>query len=217
MKVPPRPSTSDSSSRSTSHLNRGQPAGDPNLSPIPESPNPGYRVGPGPYQKPTTPSTLDKRLVKFQLPEAGQSVVIDAGDCAGGVEILEKAIKKLKVTQRIPESDYHEDIGTGDGGLSVEGWGVFADWNNDGRASSLGDWNSCLDFLTDWIDGKPLTETQLLAICHSPTSDLVGDHRLTLRRIEGRGKRSKPLHQIFGETPPIPATPGLGESEFPIL
>ena len=138
MKVPPRPSTSDSSSRSTSHLNRGQPAGDPNLSPIPESPNPGYRVGPGPYQKPTTPSTLDKRLVKFQLPEAGQSVVIDAGDCAGGVEILEKAIKKLKVTQRIPESDYHEDIGTGDGGLSVEGWGVFADWNNDGRASSLG-------------------------------------------------------------------------------
>ena len=217
VKVPPRPSTSDSSSRSTSHLNRGQPAGDPNLSPIPESPNPGYRVGPGPYQKPTTPSTLDKRLVKFQLPEAGQSVVIDAGDCAGGVEILEKAIKKLKVTQRIPESDYHEDIGTGDGGLSVEGWGVFADWNNDGRASSLGDWNSCLDFLTDWIDGKPLTETQLLAICHSPTSDLVGDHRLTLRRIEGRGKRSKPLHQIFGETPPIPATPGLGESEFPIL
>ena len=152
VKVPPRPSTSDSSSRSTSHPNRGQPAGDQNLSPIIESPlhNPsfgspsppsGYRVGPGPYQRPNTPSTStsDKRLVKFQLPEAGQSVVIDAGDCAGGVEILEKAIKKLKVTQRIPESDYHEnliEIGTGDGGLSVEGWGVFADWNNDsGRAS----------------------------------------------------------------------------------
>ena len=68
-------------------------------------------------------------------------MVIDAGDCAGGVEILEKAIKKLKVTQRIPESDYNEnliDIGTGDGGLSVEGWGVFADWGNDsGRASSF--------------------------------------------------------------------------------
>jgi mitogen-activated protein kinase kinase kinase len=82
---------------------------------------------------------LDKRLVKFQLPEAGQSVVIDAGDCAGGVEILEKAIKKLKVTQRIPESDYNEhlvDIGTGDGGLSVEGWGVFADWNNDSGCES---------------------------------------------------------------------------------
>jgi hypothetical protein len=48
-------------------------------------------------------------------------------------------IKKLKVTQRIPESDYHEslvDTNTGDGGLSVEGWSVFADWNNDsGRAS----------------------------------------------------------------------------------
>ena len=147
VKVPPRPSTSDSSSRSTSFFNRGPHAGDHNLSPIPESaqhgsgfgnpsPQSGYRVGHGPYQRPTTPSasTLDKRLVKFQLPEAGQSVVIDAGDCAGGVEILEKAIKKLKVTQRIPESDYNEhlvEIGTGDGGLSVEGWGVFADWNND--------------------------------------------------------------------------------------
>jgi mitogen-activated protein kinase kinase kinase len=153
VKVPPRPSTSDSSSRSSSHPNRGQHAGDLNLSPILESPRHnsgrtpsppgGYRVGPGPYQRPATPSasTSDKRLVKFQLPEAGQTVVIDAGDCAGGVEILEKAIKKLKVTQRIPESDYHEslvDIITGDGGLSVEGWGVFADWNNDsGRASSF--------------------------------------------------------------------------------
>jgi len=154
VKIPPRPSTSDSSSRSTSHPNRGQHAGDQNLSPIVESPQhkfgfgtpsppTGYRVGPGPYQRPATPSTStsDKRLVKFQLPEAGQSVVIDAGDCAGGVEILEKAIKKLKVTQRIPESYHNEnliDIGTGDGGLTVEGWGVFADWNNDsGRASSF--------------------------------------------------------------------------------
>lgn len=157
VRVPPRPSTSDSSSRSISHPNRGQHSGDQNLSPIKESGsplhNPGfgtpsppssYRVGPGPYQRPTTPSTstLDKRLVRFQLPEAGQSVVIDAGDCAGGVEILEKAIKKLKVTQRIPDFDYNEtlmDIGTGDGGLSVEGWGVFADWNNDsGRTSTFG-------------------------------------------------------------------------------
>ena len=153
VKVPPRPSTSDSSTRSTSHQNRGQHIGDQNLSPIVESPRlglgtpsppSGYRVGPGPHQRPTTPSasTSDKRLVKFQLPEAGQSVVIDAGDCAGGAEILEKAIKKLKVTQRIPESDHNEnliEIGTSDGGLSVEGWGVFADWNNDsGRTSSLG-------------------------------------------------------------------------------
>ena len=75
---------------------------------------------------------------------------------------------------------------------------------------------SGLDLLTDWIVGKPLTEAQVLAICHSPTSDLVGDHRLTLRRIAARGKR-KPLHQIFGETPPIPATPGFGKFKFPIL
>lgn len=152
VKVPPRPSTSDSSSRSASQFNRGQHAGDQNLSPIVESPQhksgfgtpsppSGYRVGPGPYQRPTTPSTStsDKRLVKFQLPEAGQSVVIDTGDCAGGTEILEKAIKKLKVTQRIPESDHNENLmetGIGDGGLSVEGWGVFADWNNDSERTS---------------------------------------------------------------------------------
>ena len=154
VKVPPRPSTSDSSSRSASHPNRGQHAGDQNLSPITESPQhnsrfgtpsppSSYRVGPGPFPRPTTPltSTSDKRLVKFQLPQAGQSVVIDVGNCAGGVEILEKAIRKLKVTQRIPELDYNEnliEIGAGDGGLSVEGWGVFADWNNDSaRASSF--------------------------------------------------------------------------------
>jgi len=166
VKVPPRPSTSDSSSRSTSHTNRGQHAGDQNLSPIIESPRnnsgfgtpsppSGYRVGPGPYQRPTTPSTStsDKRLVKFQLPEAGQSVVIDAGDCASGTEILEKAIKKLKVTQRIPESDYNEnmiEIGIEDGGLSVEGWGVFAGWNKDsGRASSF---RSVIDaWIFDWF------------------------------------------------------------------
>lgn len=153
VKVPPRPSTSDSVSRSNSHFGRGQHTGDQSLSPIVESPkqhpgfgNPsppsGYRVGPGPYQRPTTPltSTSDKRLVRFQLPEAGQSVVIDTGDCHSGAEILEKAIKKLKVTQRIHESDHNEnlmDIGTDDDGLSVEGWGVFADWNNDsGRMSS---------------------------------------------------------------------------------
>ena len=227
VKVPPRPSTSDSASRSISHSDRGQHAGDQNLSTIKEvgnlSPQSGYRVGSGPYQKSTTPSTstLDKRLVKFQLPEAGQSVVIDAGDCAGGVEILEKAIKKLKVTQRIPESDHNEhlvEIGTGDGGLSVEGWGVFADWNNDsGCEFALQSRRGCWDLLTDLSDGKPLTEAQLLTICHSPTTDLVGDHRLTLRRTGARGKRSKALHQIFGETPPVPATPGLGESKFLIL
>ena len=152
VKVPPRPSTSDSSSRPASHFGRGQHSGDQNLSPIIESPhhnsgfgNPsppsGHRQGPGSYQRPTTPSTLDKRLVKFQLPQAGQSVVIDSGDCTNGIEILEKAIKKLKVTQRIPEPDYNEnliEIVNDDGGLSVEGWGVFADWNNDSaRASPL--------------------------------------------------------------------------------
>lgn len=74
-----------------------------------------------------------------------------------------------------------------------------------------------LVLLTNSTDGRPLTEAQLLAICHSPTTDLVGDHRLTLRRISARGKRSKALHQIFGETPPMPATPGLGESKLLIL
>ena len=59
------------------------------------------------------------------------------------------------------------------------------------------------------IAGKPLTEAQLLAFCHSPPDDPVRGHLLTVRRIS-RGKRSKPLHQIFGEDPPIPPTPSLG-------
>ena len=74
-----------------------------------------------------------------------------------------------------------------------------------------------LGFLIGFIEGRPLTEAQLFTTCHLPTNDLVGDHQLTLRRIGARGKRSKPLHQIFGETPPIPATPGFCEPKFLVL
>jgi mitogen-activated protein kinase kinase kinase len=54
-----------------------------------------------------------------------------------------------------------------------------------------------------------LTEAQLLTICNSPPEDPMRGHVLILRRII-RGKRSKALHQIFGEEPPLPPTPNYG-------
>lgn len=66
---------------------------------------------------------------------------------------------------------------------------------------------------------KPLSEAELLAVCHGPP-DSVKDQGLTLRRT-GRTKRSKALARIFGEDPPItssrtssPTSPARGAFTF---
>lgn len=50
--------------------------------------------------------------------------------------------------------------------------------------------------------GKPLTEGELLSICHASPDNPARERGLTLRRT-GRGKRSKPAPQFFGEGPPL--------------
>lgn len=90
-----------------------------------------YRVGSGPFNTPSSssgPSTLDdlrKRLVKFIIPDEGLSFTIDVAFCNGGVEVVEKVLKKfVKNNYRTDPSDVSQ---TEDGGLSVDGWGIFPD------------------------------------------------------------------------------------------
>lgn len=118
-----------------------------NLSPIEESfvatsttpspPSQVYSVGRGPFN-PTTPSsntpyTLDdlrRKLVKFILPDEGLSFTIDVALCKGGVEVLEKVLKKFgKGGSRSSDGDTSGvDYGqTDEGGLSIDGWGVYLD------------------------------------------------------------------------------------------
>ena len=89
-----------------------------------------YRVGSGPFNTPPSgpgPSSLDdlrKRLVKFIVPDEGLSFTIDVASCNGGVEVVEKVLKKVKNNHRADTSDVSQ---TEDGGLSVDGWGVYPD------------------------------------------------------------------------------------------
>ncbi|THH17820.1 hypothetical protein EW146_g3073 [Bondarzewia mesenterica] len=151
-----------------------------------------YTVGRGPFRPNTpsyntTPSLVDlrKKLVKFQLADEGHSRTLNIEDCAGGIEVLEKALKKFGKLGGKSSDTESAIVGTDDGGLSVDGWGVYLDWGNEDSP------------------GTPLTEAQLLAVCHAPPDDPAREHGLTLRRT-GKGKRSKALAQIFGENPPAP-------------
>lgn len=149
-KLPPRPSTTNSHPYANA-----QPALQPpstaaqayNLSPIAESfinnnsgtPSPptAYSVGRGPFSGTSTPhgaapslDDLRRKLVKFLLPEEGQSCKIEAANCAGGIEVLEKVLKKFgKGGSRADGGMDH--VQTDAGGLIVDGWGVYLDWGQD--------------------------------------------------------------------------------------
>jgi mitogen-activated protein kinase kinase kinase len=128
-----------------------------NLSPIAESfistsgspPPPAlpYAAGRGPSNRPNTPShsnvlsldDLRRKLVKFLLPDERHSCTINVADCAGGVEVLEKVLKKMGKTASLG-SDADGTAGhiqLSEGGLIVDGWGVFLDLPNSERAGEL--------------------------------------------------------------------------------
>ncbi|KAJ3499937.1 hypothetical protein NLJ89_g10008 [Agrocybe chaxingu] len=160
-----------------------------NLSPIDESfshhngsntPSPptynAYTVGRGPFNPGASGSNqyslddLRRKLVKFVLPDEGLSFTIDVTSCTGGIEVLEKVLKKFgKGSAR---GDGNLDVSqTEEGGLSVDGWGVFMEI---GQESGI---------------GQPLTEGELLSICHAPDHP-TREHGLTLRRLRRSEDRS---------------------------
>ncbi|KAH7926308.1 Pkinase-domain-containing protein [Leucogyrophana mollusca] len=205
-KLPPRPSTTGNSghpyasAQAHSSQNLQTPSGQnmPILSPIAESfrsssgsssPPAAFTVGRGPFNPSShnVGHSVNRKLVKFVLPDEGRSCIVDVADCAGGIEVMEKVMKKFDkvASRRNDSSNIMNRVDTDDGGLSVDGWSVYLEWGLEHDAA------------------KPLSEAELLAVCHGSSDDPVREQGLTLRRT-GRAKRSKALARIFGEDPPIP-------------
>jgi mitogen-activated protein kinase kinase kinase len=155
-KLPPRPSTGNSHpyATATAQLAPTQPQSQAhNLSPIAESflaqhtPVPGtpsppsvaaYTVGRGSFNPSGNPNgnalpldALRRKLVKFMLPAEGLASTIDVATCAGGVEVLEKVLKKFgKSGSRSVDTDggyVHME----EGGLNIDGWGVYMGMGNE--------------------------------------------------------------------------------------
>jgi len=107
----------------------------PSTSPPPQTP---FSVGRGPFTNTSSPSIppslvdLRRKLVKIVLGDEGHSATINVEDCVGGVEVLEKALKKFgKLGPKNSDLEGPDRVGTSDGGLSVDGWCVFLEWGNE--------------------------------------------------------------------------------------
>ena len=74
---------------------------------------------------------LRHKLVKFIMPEEGRSYVVDVADCAGGIEVMEKVLKKADKagSRRNDTFNVMNRVETDDGGLSVDGWSVYLEWD----------------------------------------------------------------------------------------
>ncbi|KAI0302168.1 hypothetical protein BC826DRAFT_966178 [Russula brevipes] len=165
----------------------------PSTSPPPPA---SFAVGRGPFANPSSSSTppslvdLRRKLVKFMLGDEGHSATINVEDCAGGVEVLEKVLKKFgKFGARHAESEGLDRVGTSDGGLSVDGWCVFLDWG------------------IETSPVRPLTEAQLLSICYAPPNDPARERGLTLRRAS---KAKRPKAMGYGVSTQGPAASPTG-------
>ena len=157
--------------------------------PAPSTPSPpmhAYTVGRGPFNPtnsahnaPYSLSDLRRKLVKFVLPDEGLSFTIDVATCNGGIEVLERVLKKFdKGSLR---SDDNLDIShTDDGGLTVDGWGVFMEME-------IGSGTRFFSYfhlsLTSDFTGQPLTEAELLSICLAPDHP-TREHGLIVRRVQ---------------------------------
>jgi len=144
-------------------------------------------VGRGPFNLSSGngPSSLDdlrKRLVKFVVPDEGLSFTIDVASCNGGVEVVERVLKKF-VKNNLKTDTNIEVSQTEDGGLSVDGWGVYMDigqGENPGTNRNVIPCHVVYTLIND--PGQPLTEAELLSICHAPDHP-TREYGLVLRRL----------------------------------
>jgi mitogen-activated protein kinase kinase kinase len=91
--------------------------------------------------RPTTPGTapgpslddLRRKLIKFAVNDfAGKPAVtytVSVPDSASGVQVLEKALEKARLLN--PRTlDQYEYWLTETGGLVIDGWAAFVDWDD---------------------------------------------------------------------------------------
>ncbi|KAG6874181.1 hypothetical protein C0995_003727 [Termitomyces sp. Mi166 len=185
-----------------------------NLSPISESftsnsgnpspPSLAYTVGRGAFNNFNTPQgtvpleTLRRKLVKFLLPDEGLTSTIDTATCAGGVEVLERVLKKFgKGGSRSTDSD-DDYLPIEDGGLSIDGWAVYLGMGQDNNP------------------GTPLTEAELLSICHASPEHPSRERGLIVRRLpkakrhDDRGAMAGPTSRATKRASSISILSGLG-------
>ncbi|TFK42548.1 hypothetical protein BDQ12DRAFT_281513 [Crucibulum laeve] len=192
-KLPPRPSTTNSHPYANPQAALHPPTNHQihNLSPIEESfaalhsasgtpspPSIGYAVGRGPFNPQShgatasTRNDLRRKLVKFVVPDENLSCTIDAGLCSNGFEIIEKVLKKIDNKGGSKTSDDFNEQSSDGAWLSVDGWTVYL-----GMGQEDG-------------PGEPLTEAELLSVCHAPPDDPTREYALTMRRSRSRINRS---------------------------
>jgi mitogen-activated protein kinase kinase kinase len=63
------------------------------------------------------------------MPEEQRYYTVDVADCAGGIEVMEKVLKKADKVGSSRRNDVMSRVETDDGGLSVDGWSVYLEWD----------------------------------------------------------------------------------------
>ncbi|CAE6433499.1 unnamed protein product [Rhizoctonia solani] len=140
---------------------------------------------------PKNQADLLRSLIKIHLYDSGQpttavnSSVVNVSSCHSGIEIIERALKKFNKQNPGKTSLDADDDRTGEtenGGLIVDGWGLFPGSPQNEPT------------------GGPLSESEILSICHADPKHPTREQGLTLRNVR-RGQTQK-LVNFFGETPP---------------
>ncbi|TRM62454.1 ste11-like protein [Schizophyllum amplum] len=118
----------------------------------------------------TTKPLIDikSKILKFNLQVPDErtfnTYTIDVSKCAGGVEVIERVLKKAGKRSGSENKISAENVQTDGEGLFVDGWAVY----KTGEA---------LD---------PLTEAELLSYCHAPGDHPVREQGLTLRKATAK-------------------------------
>ncbi|CAE6418691.1 unnamed protein product [Rhizoctonia solani] len=149
----------------------------------------GAKRNPFPIKHAQSTNDLMRALIKIHLDDSGQpttavnSSVVNVGSCHSGVEIIERALKKFN-KQNTGKTSLDEDrtSETEKGGLLVDGWGLFPGGPQNELSSG------------------PLSESEILSICHADPKNTTREQVMTLRNV--RQKQQQKLANFFGVTPP---------------
>ncbi|CAE6510510.1 unnamed protein product [Rhizoctonia solani] len=144
---------------------------------------------PFPIKHTQSANDLMRALIKIHLDDSGQpttavnSSVVNIGSCHSGVEIIERALKKFN-KQNSGKTSLDEDrtSETEQGGLLVDGWGLFPGGPQNELSSG------------------PLSESEILSICHADPKNTTREQGMTLRNV--RQRQQQKLANFFGATPP---------------